>query len=300
MPRPVIHCRKLLLLLVMLMACPLVAAQDVTVAGQRIRLTAPTFADIKPVEHNVLHRPIQLSEGKAHWIDRSYAYGDTQLNTRPVHLGVEFVNERATPVFAAKAGRVVFAGDDSARRLGPRLDYYGNVVVLAHDIWSLRGRRIYTLYGHLETVDVKLGQVVDDLARLGSVGSSGIAIGPHLHFEVRVRDPFDFRQTRNPELWLQHYLDRGLIAGSLRNRDGEPLYGRRLTVRSDAASWDVFTYGSEVVNSDPVWRENFVLADLRPDEYEILVLNERGLPVFRELVEVKAYRTTFVDIVLDA
>ncbi len=300
MPKPVIHCRKLFLLLAMLMACPLVAAQDVTVAGDQMRLTAPTFADIKPVEHNVLHRPIQLSEGKAHWIDRSYAYGDTQLNTRPVHLGVEFVNERATPVFAAKAGRVVFAGDDSARQLGPRLDYYGKLVVLAHDIWSLRGRRIYTLYGHLETIDVKLGQVVQDLARLGSVGSSGIAIGPHLHFEVRVRDPFDYRQTRNPELWLQHYLDRGLIAGSLRNRDGEPLYGRRLTIRSDAASWDVFTYGGEVVNGDPVWRENFVLADLRPDEYEILVLNERGLPVFRERVQVKAYRTTFVDIVLDA
>ncbi|MDE2855691.1 MAG: M23 family metallopeptidase [Chloroflexota bacterium] len=299
MPKMGMHCRKLCLMLAFLLACPLIAAQDAAVAGHQVRLTAPTSADIEPVEHNVLHRPIQLLEGYAHWIDRSYAYGGNAMNSRPVHLGVEFVNARATPVFAAKAGRVVFAGDDTETQLGPQLDYYGNVVVLAHDIRSLRGRRIYTLYGHLEAVDVKLGQVVEDLARLGSVGSSGVAIGPHLHFEVRVGDPFDFRQTRNPELWLQHYIDRGLIAGSLRNQDGEPIYGRRLTVRSDTVSRDVFTYGGEVVSGDPVWRESFVLADLHPDEYEILVLNERGLPVFRDSVQVKAYRTTFVEIVLD-
>ena len=226
-------------------------------ASHQIQLTATAIAAIEPVEHNLLHRPIELSDDKAHWIDRTYAYGSTQLNARPVHLGVEFVNERETPVFAAKAGRVVFAGDDSEMLLGPQLDYYGNVIVLAHDLYSLSGRRIFTLYGHLEQVDVRSGQVVEDLDRLGSVGSSGVAIGPHLHFEVRVSDPFDYRQTRNPELWLQHYVDRGMIVGSLRDQDGQPIFGRRLTIRSDSMSRDVFTYASEVVNGDPVWRENF-------------------------------------------
>ncbi|MCY4061846.1 MAG: peptidoglycan DD-metalloendopeptidase family protein [Chloroflexi bacterium] len=277
-------------------------SQDATPTRETIDLvplSATEIAAMEPVEHNILHRPIELTDDNTHWIDRSYAYGDTRLDTRPAHLGVEFVNERNTPVYAAKAGRVVFAGDDLETQLGPQLDYYGNVVVLAHDLYSLAGRQLFTLYGHLEKIHVRTGQVVGDQSRLGWVGSSGVAEGPHLHFEVRVSDPFDYRLTRNPELWLQHYLDHGMIAGSVRNQEGDPIAGKRLTVRSTEASRDVFTYAGEEVNSDPVWRENFVAGDLLADEYEILVLTENGALAYRESVEVEAYRTTFVDIVLE-
>ena len=260
--------------------------------------TATAIAAIEPVEHNILHRPIELSDGSKHWIDRVYAYGGTLLNTRPVHLGVEFVNERNTAVYAAKAGRVVFAGEDSHTQLGPRLDYYGKVVVLAHDIRTLAGRRLFTLYGHLEKIEVRAGQSVDDQARLGRVGSTGVALGPHLHFEVRVGDPFDYRQTRNPELWLQHYLEHGMVVGSVRDQDGELITGWRLTARSDSERRDVFTYGGDEVNSDPVWRENFVIGDLIAGSYEILALDKSGALAYREMVKVEAYRTTYVDIVL--
>ena len=138
-----------------------------------------------------------------------------------------------------------------------------------------------------------------DLARLGTTGSSGVAIGPHLHFEVRVGDPFDYQQTRNPELWLQHYVNHGMIAGSLRNEEGEAIHGWRVTVRSRSVRRDVSTYGGGEVNSDPVWRENFTVSDLLADEYEILVLDESGRPTFHELVRVEPYRTTYVEIVLD-
>ena len=275
--------------------------QEITATPEssaRAQQTATAIATIEPVEHNVLHRPIELTDGNTHWIARAYAYGDTRLNTRPVHLGVEFVNERNTAVYAAKAGRVVFAGEDSETLLGPQLDYYGNVVVLAHDLYSLAGRQLFTLYGHLEKIHVRTGQTVGDQTRLGRVGSTGVALGPHLHFEVRVSDPFDYRQTRNPELWLQHYLEHGMIAGSVRNQDGDLLAGRRVTVRSSLVNRDVFTYGGERVNSDPVWRENFATGDLLPDQYEILVLDENGALAYRESVQVEAYRTTFVDIVL--
>ncbi len=289
---------NLWLALATLLWLPSASAQDATPTRElnvQVQLTATA---IERVEHNILHRPIELSDDNAHWIDRTYAYGDTQLNTRPVHLGVEFVNERNTAVYAAKAGRVVFAGDDLDTQLGPQLDYYGNVVVLAHDLYSLAGRQLFTLYGHLERIDVRAGQFVGDQARLGRVGSSGVALGPHLHFEVRVSNPFDYRQTRNPELWLQHYLQHGMIVGSLRNLDGEPIAGRRLTVRSNSSSRDVFTYGGEEVNSDPVWRENFSAGDLLEGQYEILVLDENDVLAHRESVQVEAYRTTFVDIVL--
>ena len=212
---------------------------------------------------------------------------------------MEFVNRRDTPVYAAKAGRVVFAGDDSEARIGPQLEYYGNVVILAHDIRSLAGDQVFTLYGHLSEIHVRVGRQVSDLARLGTIGSSGVAIGPHLHFEVRVGDPFDYQQTRNPELWLQHYVDHGMIVGALRNADGEAIHGWRITVRSDSVRRDVRTYGGAEVNSDPIWRENFTVGDLLADEYEVLVLDAGGRPVFHELVQVVPYRTTYVEIALN-
>lgn len=267
--------------------------------AEQIAATATAVAEIEPAEHNVLHRPIELSDDLAHWVDRSYPYGGTQFDSYDVHLGVEFVNSLGTPVYAAKAGKVVFAGDDSETMLGPELDYYGNVVVLAHAIESLAGKQVFTLYGHLDSVAVETGQFVDDLDRIGQIGSTGVAIGPHLHFEVRVHDPFDFRMTRNPELWLQHYVDRGLLAGIVRDGAGNPLYGKRVVVRSEVLNRDVFSYGSDAVDSDPVWGENFTIGDLPAGEYEVIVLNESGAIAFREEIELDAYRTTFLDILVD-
>ena len=142
------------------------------------------------------------------------------------------------------------------------------------------------------------GQRVDDLSLLGHIGSSGVALGPHLHFEVRVEDPYDFRMTRNPELWLQHYVDRGMIVGRIRDQAGAPLYGSRVTVRSEVVSREVYSYEGDVVNPDPVWDEDFTIGDLPADDYEVVVLNKLGEVAFAETVAVEAYRTTFVDIVL--
>jgi len=261
-------------------------------------LAAPDIDAIEPVEHNILHRPIELSDDLAHWVDRNYPYGSTQNGARAVHLGVEFVNPRHTPVYAAKSGVVVFAGADDEILIGPQLNYYGLVVIVAHQFESLAGRQLFTLYGHLEDLSVAAGQSVEDLTRLGTIGSSGVALGPHLHFEARVEDPYDFRMTRNPELWLQHYLDSGMIVGRVRNQAGEPVRGKRVSVRSDTVNRDVYSYQSEVVNPDPVWDEDFTVGDLPADHYQVIVLNKSGKIGFTETVAVEANRTTFVDIVL--
>ena len=261
-------------------------------------LEAPDVDEIEAVEHNVLHRPIELSDDLVHWVDRSYPYGSTQQGGRAIHLGVEFVNSRHTPVYAAKSGVVVFAGADEEVLIGPQLDYYGQVVIVAHQYESLAGRQVFTLYGHLEDITVAAGQSVEDLTRLGTIGSSGVALGPHLHFEVRVEDPFDYSMTRNPELWLQHYLDRGMIVGRVRDQAGEPIYGKRVSVRSDTVNRDVYSYQGEVVNPDPVWDEDFTVGDLPADHYQVIVLNKFGKIGFSETVVVEANRTTFVDVVL--
>lgn len=247
-------------------------------------------------EHHILKRPISLAGDNVHWVDRTYPYGSTQWDTKEVHLGVEFVNPRFTPIQAAEDGVVAYAGSDANFLIGPYEDYYGYVVVIEHDILSLDEKPVFTLYGHLDRVEVETGEFVNAGQRIGRVGSSGIALGAHLHFEVRVEDPFDYTFTRNPELWLQNYVDHGLIAGYVTDSEGNLIYGQRLVVRSETVNREVFTYGSDRVNSDPVWQENFIVGDLPIGDYEIVMLDSSGRVAYRETVRVEAYKTTFVDI----
>lgn len=254
---------------------------------------------VEKTEHHVLRRPIEITPNTVHWTDRTYLYGSTQWDTREVHLGVEFVNPRYTPIFASEAGTVIFAGEDSDFPIGPYEGYYGFAVIIAHDIVSLDGEQVFTLYGHMDRVEVQEGKEVEKGDRIGRIGSSGIAAGAHLHYEVRVGEPYDYRFTRNPELWLQHYVDHGLLAGYVHDANGDPIQGQRIVVRSATVNREIFTYGSDRVNIDPVWQENFTVGDLPKDSYEIVILNEKGLVVYRNTVTVEPYKTTFVDILID-
>jgi murein DD-endopeptidase MepM/ murein hydrolase activator NlpD len=88
------------------------------------------------------------------------------------HAGIDLTAPAGTPVQAAAAGRVVWAGPRGS---------FGNAVLIAH------GRGVRTLYAHLSRVEVALGQRLAQGQEVGLVGASGRATGPHLHFEVRVR-----------------------------------------------------------------------------------------------------------------
>jgi peptidoglycan hydrolase-like protein with peptidoglycan-binding domain len=88
------------------------------------------------------------------------------------HTGIDIRARKGTPVYAARAGKVVFSGWAPG---------YGFLVVVSHG----RGER--TWYGHLSRIDVRKGVWVDGGVRVGLVGATGDATGPHLHFEVRVR-----------------------------------------------------------------------------------------------------------------
>jgi murein DD-endopeptidase MepM/ murein hydrolase activator NlpD len=88
------------------------------------------------------------------------------------HSGVDFPAPLGTPVYSARAGEVVWAGWRGA---------YGFLVTVAHG----RGER--TMYAHLSRIDVRVGVRIGEGVRVGLIGASGDATGPHLHFEVRVR-----------------------------------------------------------------------------------------------------------------
>ena len=89
------------------------------------------------------------------------------------HTGVDFPAPSGTPVYAARSGQVVWAGW--------RDGGWGFLVTVAHG----RGER--TMYAHLSRIDVRVGVWLGQGVKVGLVGASGHATGPHLHFEVRVR-----------------------------------------------------------------------------------------------------------------
>lgn len=88
------------------------------------------------------------------------------------HPGLDYLAGYGASVRAARGGRVSFAGYDSGG--------YGNLVVIAHD------RGVTTWYAHLSRIYVGRGERVSRGERIGLVGATGYATGPHLHFEERL------------------------------------------------------------------------------------------------------------------
>jgi murein DD-endopeptidase MepM/ murein hydrolase activator NlpD len=89
------------------------------------------------------------------------------------HAGIDYSAPRGTPVAAAGAGVVTYAGELAGG--------WGRVITVAH------GADARTMYAHLSKIRVQVGQRVDAGETIGRVGSSGNASGTHLHFEVRIR-----------------------------------------------------------------------------------------------------------------
>jgi murein DD-endopeptidase MepM/ murein hydrolase activator NlpD len=96
---------------------------------------------------------------------------------RAMHEGIDLRAPLHTPVMATAPGRVVFAGRQGA---------YGVMVEIEHD------HNIHTRYAHLDRITVALGQQVDLHQKIGLVGATGRASGPHVHYEIRLEDrPLD-------------------------------------------------------------------------------------------------------------
>jgi murein DD-endopeptidase MepM/ murein hydrolase activator NlpD len=91
------------------------------------------------------------------------------------HRAIDIIAPTGTPVVAAYGGTVIFAGWKYSGDPG----YGGGLVV-----WISHGGKLWTTYNHLSAEYVHVGQVVTAGQRIGSIGMTGNATGPHLHFEV--------------------------------------------------------------------------------------------------------------------
>ncbi|WIM67484.1 M23 family metallopeptidase [Corynebacterium breve] len=85
-----------------------------------------------------------------------------------MHRGIDIANSVGTPILAAMAGTVIDSGPASG---------YGNWIRIQHDDGSM------TIYGHMETLSVSVGQRVEAGQYIAGMGSRGFSTGSHLHFE---------------------------------------------------------------------------------------------------------------------
>lgn len=133
-------------------------------------------------------------------------------NARDFHSGIDLAAREGVPVLASGDGRVVFAGRFPLRR-NVRWWRYGNVVVISHQ----NGQWV-TVYAHLQEMKVARGALVTRGDQIGTVGNTGWSTSPHLHYEVRVREPEDDEPTPvDPRIFILNYRWTGherLLAAS--------------------------------------------------------------------------------------
>jgi len=213
-----------------------------------------------------------------------------------LHTGADFTNPLGTPILTVGDGEIVYAGTDTTRAFGPWLNYYGNLMVLRL-ARTYGDAPIYVLYGHISALYAKPGQVVSEGDVIAAVGAEGIAIGPHLHLEVRIGEN-SYYATRNPEFWLRPLRDHGVLAGRVLDKDGQPVSGHKLLVyrqtRPDQVWQIVSTYlAKPEIRSDDEWKENFLLADVPEGDY--LLETSRDNILVRVPFQIEPNRVTFVE-----
>jgi murein DD-endopeptidase MepM/ murein hydrolase activator NlpD len=104
------------------------------------------------------------------------------------HDGIDIPAPQGTPVISADAGVVIYS-DNGIRG-------YGNMIVVAH------GDDVFTVYAHNRKNKVDKGDRVDRGQVIAEVGNTGRSTGPHLHFEIRVKN-----KVRNPAQYLSKAED---------------------------------------------------------------------------------------------
>jgi murein DD-endopeptidase MepM/ murein hydrolase activator NlpD len=147
----------------------------------------------------------QLSNSKveANFADaRTYTYNKETIDNA-YHLGYDLSVTRHYPVEAANSGAVAFAGD---------LGIYGNTLILDH------GLGLFTLYGHLSSIDVRVGDPVKQRQIIGKTGETGLASGDHLHYGVYLNGV----AVLPLEWWDQKWIDDN-IQPKLEGRSGKAI-----------------------------------------------------------------------------
>jgi murein DD-endopeptidase MepM/ murein hydrolase activator NlpD len=135
---------------------------DIMVMARNKALLYAATPAIQPISNSELKR---LASGFGFRIDPI-------LKVPKMHSGVDFSAERGTPIYATGDGVIKYVRYD--------LGGYGKYVVIDH------GFGYETLYGHMDSQNVKVGQRVKRGETIGFVGNTGKSTAPHVHYEVHI------------------------------------------------------------------------------------------------------------------
>ena len=281
----------------------LTATTAVTVSAAKTTVTPITPGGPWPTpdvtlasDHYWLGRP--TGPGTTQWASPFYPYGSTGQGQYLLHHGADIGNAAGTPLLAPADGVVVFAGSDSQVAVGPTTNFFGNAVIIELERRA-NDQPLFVLLGHMNRVDVQVGQRVTRGQRVGETGSTGIALGPHVHVEVRV-GVNDYDHTRNPEFWLEPMQGHGTIAGRILTTDGRHLPNVPILFYPGpdfkSPRYYAYTYvdAMGLIWPDDAWGENFLLADLPAGAYKVEV-SINGKVYYVDVV-VEAGRTTWMEL----
>jgi hypothetical protein len=173
----------------------------VHINGDLRRMNAQTIAEVaKKTAPEMMWKepfePLTNAAVEAKFADfRTYTYKGKEID-RQVHLGFDLAVTQQVPIKAAQRGVVVHAA---------YLGIYGNCVIIDH------GLGVQTLYGHLSSIGVKVGDKVDTGQVIGRSGMTGLAAGDHLHFTVLVNgtpvNPVEWWDRK----WMQDRVFRKIM-----------------------------------------------------------------------------------------
>jgi murein DD-endopeptidase MepM/ murein hydrolase activator NlpD len=151
--------------------------------------------DGKSMQKTFLRTPVKFSRISSRFTKARY---HPVLKKTRAHKGVDYAAPKGTPIRATAAGRVIHAG---------RKGGYGNAVIISH------GSTYSTLYAHMSSFSrgIAKGSKVKQGQTIGRVGSTGLASGPHLHYEFRINgkhvNPLSFRQPASKPIQLAQKAD---------------------------------------------------------------------------------------------
>ena len=166
----------------------LVTAEITKINGIEIERKEMSSVITKPAVSKVIlrgtkKRPVPVSKGQFIWPANARVTSEFGPRWGRLHRGID-IGIRYGKVVAADGGKVVIAGNQH--------NSYGNAIKIDH------GNGRATLYAHLNTIDVKVGDKVYQGQRIATSGNTGRSTGPHLHFEVHINGV-----QRNPRNFLK-------------------------------------------------------------------------------------------------
>jgi len=128
--------------------------------------------------------------------DKRYYLSEGKVVAESLHVGVDLASTAQAAIEAANNGIVVFAGT---------LGIYGNAVIIDH------GLGLFSLYGHLSSIEATVGKNVQEKEIIGRSGMSGLAGGDHLHFSIIVGGQFVIPQEWWDPHWIKDNINKKML-----------------------------------------------------------------------------------------